>query len=336
MTGVVRRGKSWQVRVRREGFPRETKSFGSKAEAQRWQRRILAAMDQGAFVSRTSAERTTLAETLNRYLAEVTPLHRGGAVEAIRIRKLLRHKLVHLSLVALNAQRIATYRDERLREVSPGTVLRELQILSAIFNHARREWGLAVENPVAAIRRPAPNRARARRLEGDEEEKLLAALEPDERDDSGKYRGMRNPWVKPIVLFALETAMRRGEMLSLTWNDVDLNRRVALLHLTKNGNSRAVPLSTKALEVLRPLPRSNDGRVFPISANALKLSFGRAVTRAGFGNFHFHDLRHEATSRLSQKLPNLIELAAVTGHKDLRMLGRYYHPRAEDLARKLG
>ena len=335
MATIKRRGKSWQVRIRRNGFADETKSFGSKLEAERWQRGTVAAMDQGAFVSRALAEQTTLGETLTRYLNEVTPLHRGSEVEAIRIRKFMRHGLARLSLAAISAQRIAEYRDERLRAVTPGSVLRELQILSAIFNHARREWGLAIENPVTAIRRPAPNRARARRLEDGEEERLVAALELDARGYSGRYRGMRNPWVKPVVLFALETAMRRGEILSLTWDDVDQTRRVALLHLTKNGTARAVPLSTKALEVLRPLPRSSDGRVFPISANALKLSFCRAVTRAGIKGFHFHDLRHEATSRLSQKLPNLIELAAVTGHKDLRMLGRYYHPRAEDLARKL-
>ena len=147
----------------------------------------------------------------------------------------------------------------------------------------------------------------------------------------------------PVVLFALETAMRRGELLSLTWKDVDLKKRVAYLEITKNGTARAVPLSSRAVAVLESLKEEKDGvqalsvgKVFKTTDAALKKAFERACERAGINDFHFHDLRHEATSRLAEKLPNLIELAAVTGHKDLRMLKRYYHPRAEDLARKLG
>ena len=130
--------------------------------------------------------------------------------------------------------------------------------------------------------------------------------------------------------------MRQGELLALRWERVDLEARTAYLEDTKNGEARTVPLSSRAVAVLEALPRSANGRVFPITAQAVKLSWGRACKRAGIKGLHFHDLRHEATSRLAEKLPNLIELAAVTGHKDLRMLKRYYHPRAADLARKLG
>jgi integrase len=130
--------------------------------------------------------------------------------------------------------------------------------------------------------------------------------------------------------------MRRGELLSLTWDNVDLKKQIAFLPETKNGETRTVPLSSRAVAVLEALPRSIGGKVFPTTPAALKKAFERACAGAGITNLHFHDLRHEATSRMSEKLPNLIELAAVTGHKDLRMLKRYYHPRAEDLARKLG
>ncbi len=146
----------------------------------------------------------------------------------------------------------------------------------------------------------------------------------------------RNRWIKPLAHLALETAMRQGELLSLRWDNIDLQRRVAYLPETKNGSPRAVPLSSRAIEILQSLPRSLDGRVFPVTANALKLAWAHAVKRAGLDNLRFHDLRHEATSRLAERLPNVIELPAVTGHKDLRMLKRYYHPRAEDLAKKLG
>ncbi|EQD71400.1 phage integrase family protein [mine drainage metagenome] len=124
--------------------------------------------------------------------------------------------------------------------------------------------------------------------------------------------------------------------------NVDLKARTAYLSDTKNGESRTVPLSSRAAALLEVLQRGAeskggiDGRVFPITAQAVKLAWMRACKRAGLEDLHFHDLRHEATSRLAEKLPNLIELAAVTGHKDLRMLKRYYHLRATDLAKKLG
>ena len=336
MAAIRKREKKWQARVRRKGHPDQVKSFTNKADAVRWSREAESAMDQGVFISRASAEQTTLAKILTRYKTEVTPSHRGFLVEGIRINKLITHRIAGYALTALNAQRMAAYRDERLTQVTPGTVLRELQTLSAVLNHAQREWGLKIENPVRGIRKPPPNQARSRQLEAGEEQRLLEALEPTERGAGGYFRGTRNAWIKPLVLLALETAMRRGELLSLQWANLSLNRQIALLPITKNGTARVVPLSTKAVELLQALPRPLDGRVFPISANALKLAFTRAVERAELENFHFHDLRHEATRRLAEKLPNLIELAAVTGHRDLRMLHRYYHPHPEDLARKLG
>jgi integrase len=155
---------------------------------------------------------------------------------------------------------------------------------------------------------------------------------------SGNYRvGTRNPFVKPVIQFAIESAMRLSEIVSLRWEYVDLKAQTAFLPDTKNGDSRMVPLSTRAIAVLEGLPRSEgEPRAFPVSANAVKLAWRRAIARAGIADLRIHDQRHEATSRIARKIPNLVELASVTGHKDLRMLQRYYHPRAEDLAKKLG
>jgi integrase len=130
--------------------------------------------------------------------------------------------------------------------------------------------------------------------------------------------------------------MRRSELLALRWQDVELQDRFVRLHDTKNGDPRDVPLSTRAASTLAGLPRHISGQVFPISADAVKKSFSRAAVRAGLQDLHFHDLRHEATSRIAEKLDNILELSAVTGHKTVQMLKRYYHPRARDLARKLG
>jgi integrase len=247
-----------------------------------------------------------------------------------------RDQLAKLSLANLRPQDIAEYRDRRLQTIKGSTSNRELQLLSAILNHARREWGIGTpENPVTRIRKPPAGKARSRVFVGDEKERLTAVL----RGDLGYRRVPKknfNHWVLPIVELALETACRRGELLSMTWNNVDLDRAVIFLPLTKNGEDRFVPLSRRAIEIVNSLPRTDDPRLFPIPWTALHQTFSNSCRRAGIEDFHFHDLRHVATSQLAKRLPNVIELAAVTGHKSLAMLHRYYHTQPEDLARKLG
>jgi integrase len=332
----------WQAKVRRNGYPARSRTFTSKTDADAWARQQEAEMDRGAWRDRSSADSTTFYALLVRYLKDVAPTKRGAEIEALRIKTLMRDEITQHKLSALTPLVLADWRDRRLAAgCSGGTVNRELNIVSAVLNWARRELMIVVDNPVACIRRPPPSKARDRRLESDEEARLMDALEDQSgetiRTDGKKYRhGTRNPWIRPIVELALETAMRRGELLSLAWDNIDLKRRTAHLPVTKNGEARTIPLSSRAIAILNDLPRSIDGRVFPVTANALKIAFERSVRRAGIEDLHFHDLRHEATSRLAEKLPNLIELSAVTGHKDLRMLKRYYHPRAEDLAKKLG
>ncbi len=146
----------------------------------------------------------------------------------------------------------------------------------------------------------------------------------------------RARWLASIVQIALESGMRLGEIMGLKWSDVDISRQVARLADTKNGTSREVPLSSIAARILETLPRSIDGHIFPITDEAVKKAFRGAVRRADIDDFRFHDLRHEATSRFFEKGLDIMEVAAITGHKTLTMLKRYTHLRAEDLARKLG
>lgn len=326
MASIRQRGNRWQCRVTRHGFPPETKSFATKAEAETWARSIEVEMDKGAHQNRASVERTTLADVLLRYAEEVTPCKKGAKDEAIRLNALRANKLAKHSLANLSAAAVAKFRDERLKTVSAGTVLRDLALISSVLNHARREWGFPVENAVQAIRKPRQPQGRERVLSHDEEARLLAASAPV---------GRRSPWLQPLIILALETAMRRGELLALRWEHVSLDKRTALLPDTKNGTRRRVPLSPRAIDTLKHMPRAIDGRVFPISEPALHLRFKLACDRAGIGGLHFHDLRHTATTRLAEKLTNLAELSAVTGHKSLQMLKRYYHPNAEALAEKL-
>lgn len=317
---------SWQVKIRRRGHPPVSRTFARKTDAERFARQAEAEMDKGTFVSLDEAEAITLARALDRYAAEVTPRKKGRQQEESRIRGWKSVPLARRSLASIRATDIAAYRDARLKAgAAPSTVRLDLALISHLYTVAAKEWGLHVRNPVTQVSLPRINNARDRRLDPDEEKRLLAELGQS-----------RNPWVRPMVEFALETAMRRGELLSLRWENVDLDRRVALLPETKNGEARQVPLSSRALAILEALPRSRDERVFPLTGQILKLAWVRACKRAGLEDLRFHDLRHEATSRLAEKLPNVIELSAVTGHKDLRMLKRYYHPKAEDLAKKLG
>lgn len=334
MASFRKRAGRWQARITRKGHPDLTKTFASKDDAQRWARAIEREIDTGSFLPRQCPVDLTLSDLIKRYLIEVVPRLRGACTETVRL-KTIDCQLGRYRLAGLSSSVIAGYRDQRLKEVSPSTCLRELQTLSAMLAVAQREWQLIATNPVQGIRKPSPNRPRQRRLSSEEEARLMTALSPAARQENGRWsKGVRNVWLKPFVQLALETAMRRGELLALRWADVDLDKRTAFLPMTKNGTARAVPLTSRAVEVLRGLPRSIEGRVLPLTANAIAQAWERMRLNADLPDLHLHDLRHEATSRLAERL-NVLELGAVTGHRDLRMLQRYFHPDPQNLAKKL-
>jgi integrase len=327
MASIRQRADKWQARIARKGFPPEVRSFKTRSEALRWAREVETAIDAGTFRSTSEAAELTLRELLQRYSEQVSPTKRGHAEEVIRLRALQRARIAGYSLSNLTPERVATFRDERLLHVRAGAVIRDLSLLSSVINHARREWGVGIENPCALVRKPATPPGRTRVLSSEERHRMFNALVPT---------GRRNRWMLPLVQLALMTAMRRGELLALRWSDLDLVARVAHLRMTKNGQPRSVPLSSEAAALLAALERSEDGRVFPIEAQAMEAAFKRARDRAGVTDVRFHDLRHTATSVMAAKLPNVIELAAVTGHRTIQMLKRYYHPDAKELAQKLG
>jgi len=327
MASIRFRSNKWQARVSRKGEQSLVKTFQSKEDAERWARSVEVEWDRGTYTNIHQAQKTTLGELIERYLREVTPLMRGAGADTIRLKAIMRRPIANENMATLSPSKIAKYRDQRLQEIKPSTVVRELAYFSAIINHARREWGINTPNPVLSVRKPAQPQGRNRVLNYDEEQRLLLACEP---------KANRNIYTRPFVILAIETAMRRGEILSLRWENIDYQTRTAYLALTKNGEPRKVPLSIRAIETLQSLPRSIDGRVLPVNFAALETNFKRARERAGLTDLRIHDLRHTAATRLSEKLPNLLELSAVTGHKSLAMLKRYYHPNAEQLAIKIG
>lgn len=326
MATIRLHGKKWQARVYKKGYPTAIRSFLVRKDAEKWARQIEADMDKGSYINSTLSEKTTFGELIERYLREVTPLMRGANADTIRLKAIMIRPITKENLASLTPNKIAEYRDERLKEIAPSTVVRELAYFSSIINHARREWGITTSNPVLSVRKPAQPMGRNRILTPEEEERLLNASEP---------KANRNIYTKPFIVLAIETAMRRGEILSLLWKNIDYQKRTAFLALTKNGESRTVPLSTRAIETLQALPRSIDGRVLPINFAALETNYKRARDRANLKDLRIHDLRHTAITRLAERLPNLIELSAVSGHKNLEMLKRYYHPNPEMLALKL-
>ena len=327
---------SWEAQVRMRGWETQTRTFMTKADAVQWATGLEVEMRRGAYIDTSGLRSQTLAELLVRYAAEVTPGKKSAESEGYRLRAMMRLPMARLSLDRLTVAMVVEWQDTRKGEVSGDTVVRELNLLSSVINHARREWQLPMGNPVEAVGRPSQGRGRKRRPSWSELRKLLRALTPQAHRAEGYWAGARNPWIRPAVVFALRTAMRRGEILAMRWEHVHFRERHVHLPDTKNGTSRDVPLSRKAEQMLKRLPAMGDtGPVFPVTADALKKAFVRALERAGVEDLRFHDFRHDATTRLAERLSNVLELSAVTGHKSLNMLHRYYNPKPEALALKL-
>lgn len=328
MASIRNRQGKWQARIIKKGYAPVTKSFLTKQDAERWARQIESDIDRGSYANLALAERTLFKEVIERYVQEVTLKTRSMKEDTYRLRALARHPVAKLSMTALTPIKVAEYRDERLKLVSTGAVIRELSYFSSIINHARREWGINIANPIPLVKKPTSPQGRKRILTEEELTRLFNALKPQIKSS--------NHWILPLTKFALESAMRRGEILGLQWEHIDLIKRTAFIPITKNGESRLVPLSKAAVEILQNLPRNLHGKVFPVTGCTLSAAIDRARTKAKIKDIRFHDLRHMAITRLAEKLPNLIELSAVSGHKSLAMLKRYYHPNPEQLAKKLG
>jgi len=268
--------------------------------------------------------KVTLREILDRYLREISPKHRGHEIERYQLAKVMRAPLSNLALSELSVSAIALYRDQRLKDVAAGTIVRELHLIQHALSIASREWGYALdENPVEHVAKPRLHNARNRRAAQGEIDRITQELNVVGRDD-----------VIAVVRFALETAMRRGEILELQWRHVDVKRRTAHLPRTKNGHARTVPLTNGALALLGAQSKTGD-RVFDLSSDALKMCWRRVIAKTGIEDLHFHDLRHEAISRFFEMGLSMPEVALISGHRDPRMLLRYTHLVPFKLAEKL-
>ena len=323
MASIRKRGRRWQVQIRRKDQPAQSQSFLRLSDARQWATEMERLADTGRLTTR-SISASTVSDLLEEYLTRVTPKKRGDKQEAYLIRRVQTGLLGTLPISRISAQPFADYRDQRLKTVSPGTIRREFSLLHHAFSVARNEWDWEIpDNPIARIHLPSLSQPREHRLEPEEEPRLLRACSE-----------ARTPWLQPAVELALETAMRRGELLNARYEH--LQKGLLSIPITKTGVPRTIPLTPRALTVIRALPRSISGYFLPTSANTLRLSWERAKRRAMIEDLHFHDLRHEAISRFFEMGLSIPEVALISGHKDYRMLARYTHLRAEDLVGRLG
>lgn len=272
-------------------------------------------------------------EALAEYCRRVSILKKGYAQEKYRVEHISRSFLGAKQVREITSVDIATYRDQRLlainpktsKPISPATVRLEMSLLSNFFDIARIEWGVAEVNPVANVRKPKVMPGRSRRLTAREERLILRHC-----------NGYSNSELYSIVVLALETAMRQGEILKLRWEHINLKAQIAHLPETKNGAKRDVPLSVKARDALTRLGVKGIGQVFRYTNHGLKSTWRVMLLKLGIQDLHFHDLRHEAISRLFELgTLDMMEIAAISGHKSLSMLKRYTHLRAKRLVAKL-
>lgn len=320
MASIRKHGGGFRAEVARQGV-RRSKVFPTKREAKDWAAR----QEYMILNGEKMAAATAFGDVMDRYAREVSPTKRGHRWEDIRLAKLRKDRIARKPVAELTPEDFADWRDRRMREVSAGSVRREMGLLGAVLTQARKEWGMIAASPLVDVRKPAPPKRRTRRISQDELDRL--------RHVAGEDLSKSTARAFHALLFSIETAMRAGEIIRLRPEHVDIERRVAHLPETKNGFARDVPLSTEAVRLLGVLPEADP--VFGLSSPRLDALWRKIRDKAAIDNLTFHDARHEAITRLARKL-DVLDLARMVGHRDIRELMTYYEADAEDMARRLG
>lgn len=328
----------FRVVVRKRGFKARTKVFATLAEAEKWQRETQVEMDRPRYADPSEDLKITVKEIFERALKELIPGRKGARTDRGRVLRLIRTAdFAQRRLGQLKPQDLRDWRDARMKQVSADTVNRELNTISGIFTHAIKEWSLPLEaNPVHLIKRPpGKGKLRNRRWSDADVQAILDACKWDENVQPKMGKDVV-PWALQV---AIETAMRPSELCELRVRDFLPAERCVRLHDAKNGQGRDVPLSSRAMRLFTRLTagRKQSERIFFVNWETLGLYYRNARAAAGLAgsDLRFRDARHEGTTRLARKFNNTLELSAVTGHKSLQSLKRYYNPTALELAARL-
>jgi integrase len=322
MANIRKRGRKWQVQVRRAGHLSQTKTFLRKEDAIAWGRQQevrLEAVIAGTYLP----IKETLAELLVRYAKEITPHKKSEASEQRRIKRLLRDPISNNRICNLTPDKLAIFRDKRLNDGRRAAAY-DLQIIRHTLNIASSEWGMFLkENPLDRVRFPSPPKPREKRLKPGELQKLLQSA-----NQSG------SSYMPSLIILAVETGMRIGELLKIEWSDWDKQRAILHLRNTKNGRDRYIPLTPKANQIISDITQKSD-RILPTNYEAVKSAWQRLRKRTGILDLRLHDLRHEATSRFFEMGLTLPEVASITGHQTATMLLRYAHADVQKVRQKI-
>jgi len=323
VASIKRQGKKWRAQVAVAG-KRASRCFNSKAEATLW------AIAQEDALGADRLPEHSLLDAIERFVRDVSPQHESADWEKYRLNSFKKLSITTRMLATLKPEDFAQWRDARLKQVKPGTVAREMNLMSSVLETARRDWYWLARNPMRDVRWPKTPKGRARRIMPEEEAAIVAAC--------GLADGLKADTLTQRVglafLLALETGMRAGEMMRLTWANIHLNEQYVHLTKTKNGDARDVPLSRRAVTILKTLPLQF-GPAFALTPSQRSSLWRKARLKSGVQDLRFHDTRAEAIWRLSKKL-KILDLARAVGHRDIKSLMIYYNESASELARQLG
>ena len=313
MASIRRRNNKYQVQVRKNNYKRISRTFYSLKSAKTWANHIENKMALGFDLEEKND--SSLKDIIERYLKEITIFKKGKESETRRLNRLLKENICKEKAYNLKTFHFVEFKNKRIKDGNK-TCHYDLVLLRHIYNVAINQWNLFnIKNPLINVPKPKLNPSRERRLTEYEYTFLVKGNYPQQ---SLRY----------LIECAIETGMRRGEILNIKKEHI--KGQTLLIPQTKNGHPRTIPLTKKALYIL-----NNTELPFPYTPNALKLAWNRLKKKGNIKDLHFHDLRHEAISRFFEKGLSIPEVALISGHRDVRMLFRYTHLKAEDILRKL-
>ncbi len=323
MASIRKRDGKFQAQVRRGGVFKSA-TFFKKSDAEIWARQVETAMCTGRVKHFVYSPRC-LGEVIERYLDEVTPTKRGRVIEALVLRAMLREPFTQVPLSALGPRHFAQYKKDRLKKVSPSTFRRQYGLLLAVLRLSEQEWQW--ESPTScatSITLPAATQTVIERISSAQEARIFEAASE-----------LRNPFMVPLISLAITSGLRRSELLNLRLADWDRDTNLLTIREAKSGYPRHVPVFGKGLAALRSMWPSNRELIFPISPNAVRLNWNRLRLAAEVPHIRFHDLRHEAISRLFEKGLSVPEVASISGHRTPSQLFRYAHADLKLIHRRL-
>jgi integrase len=333
---TIRQLKSgkWNVQIRKSGQKDTSETFILKSDAERWARQTEVEIERGVFQDFKKAEKLTLGDACIKFELEEISKFKSWKSDRSRLDNIRQHQISEITLTNLNTDALTRFVEDRLDYgMSDTSVNHELTLIARIFNTCKKKWGIMIPNGMPYVDRPKKTKGRTRRFSDEEFDAII-------NETQSKLLG-------PIMILAVETAMRREEIVKIENKNINLTKKTILILETKNGEDRQVPLSPRAIEIVKMVQSEygKEGRLFDMTPDAVTQAFKRARARAKskyngdnkdfLNDITLHDLRHEATSRIAKKMDDVIELSNITGHKTLEMLKRYYHTDASELAEKL-